>query len=146
MNSIIKQCIINRLDLPSDIHDIIKSYCFYDIVSWETIQFIRYKKEVINDIFKNNVVSLANPYDVFEVLDDGHWAVWVDTDEDGFKCQFQACFCSICGDYDEVYAPDYISRKIICDCEYDDDYYYNDHDAEHYDDDYDSDDDASYGD
>jgi hypothetical protein len=143
MNSVIKQCTINKFDLPSELCDIIKSYCFYDIKTWETIQFIRYKKELINDIFKNNVVSLANPYDVFENLDDGHWAVWVDTDEDGVKCQFQGVNCLGCGNYDEVYAPDYISRKIICDCEYD---YYND-DPDHYDDDdYDSDDDASYGD
>jgi len=88
---------------------------------------------------------LANPYDVFDVLDDGHWAVWVDTIEDGYYCQFQACFCTTCGDYHQEYAPEYTSRKIICDCEYDDDYY-NDDDADHYDHDYDSDDDASFDD
>ena len=130
MNSVIKQCIINRLDLPSELFDVIKSYCFYDIKTWETIQFIRYKKELINDIFKNNVVSNANPYDVFENLDDGHWAVWVDTDEDGVKCQFQGVNCLVCGNYDGPHAPVYISEKIICNCEYE----------------YDSDDDASFDD
>jgi hypothetical protein len=128
MNSVIKQCTINKFDLPSELCDIIKSYCFYDIVSWEKIQFIRYKKEVINDIFKNNVVSRANPYDFFDEHDEGHWIFWVDTAEDTYKCQFQGYNCTICGDYDQVYAPEHISRKIICDCEYD------------------SDDDASYGD
>jgi hypothetical protein len=84
MNSVTKQCIINRLDLSSDLHDIIKSYCFYDIKTWETIQFIRYKKEVINDIFKNNVVSRKNPSDFFDD-DERHWVVWVDTEEDSVK-------------------------------------------------------------
>jgi len=143
MNSVIKQCVINQLELPSELCNIIKDYCFYDILSWEMIQFIRYKKEVINDIFKNNVVSLANPYDVFDDLDQGHWVLWVDTIEDSYYCQFQACFCTTCGEYDPQYAPEYISRKIICDCEYDDDYYdeehadhYDEEHADHYDDDY----------
>jgi len=132
MNSVVKQCIINRLDLPSDLHDIIKSYCFYDIKTWETIQFIRYKKEVINNIFKNNVISRANPSDFYDDHDERHWIVWVDTEEDSFKCQFQGLNCLVCGNYNGAYAPDYISEKIICNCE--DEYYY------------DSDDDASYDD
>jgi len=127
MNSVTKQCIINRLDLPSDLHDIIKRYCFYDIKTWETIQFIRYKKEVINDIFKNNVVSRAN-YDDDD--DERHWVFWVDTDEDRVKCQFQGLNCLVCGNYDGPHAPVYISEKIICNCEYE----------------YDSEDDASFGD
>ena len=130
MSSVVKQCIINRLDIPSDLHDIIKSYCFYDIKSWETIQFIRDKKEVINNIFKNNVVSRVNQSDMYVYDDDErHWVFWVDTEEDRDRCQFQGLNCLGCGNYDEVYAPDYISRKIICNCE----------------DEYDSEDDASFG-
>ena len=45
MNSIVKQSIINQLNLPYDVRDTIKSFCFYDIKTWETIQFIRYKKK-----------------------------------------------------------------------------------------------------
>ena len=116
MNSVIKQCAINRLDLPSELFDVIKSYCFYDIKSWETIQFIRHKKEVINDIFRNNVVSGANPSEFYS--DERYWIFFVDTDEDSVKCQFQGVNCLSCGNYDEVYAPDYISEKIICNCEY----------------------------
>ena len=129
MNSVIKQCAINRLDLPSDLHDIIKSYCFYDIKSWETIQFIRHKKEVINNIFKNNVISRTNPSDFYDD-NERHWVVWVDTEEDSVKCQFQGVNCLVCGNYDGPAAPDYISEKIICNCE----------------DEYDSEDDASFGD
>ena len=133
MNSVTKQCIINRLDLPSDLHDIIKSYSFYDIKTWETIQFIRDKKEVINDIFKNNVISRVNPSDMYDDDDDErHWVVWVDTEEDSVKCQFQGLNCLHCGNYNGAYAPYYISEKIICNCA--DEYYY------------DSDDDASYDD
>ena len=138
MNSVIKQCIINRLDLPSDVHDIIKSYCFYDIRTWETIQFIRYKKGVINDIFKNNVVSRANPSDFYDVIDDERqWVFWIDTEEDGDRCQFQGINCLVCGNYNGTYAPYYISRKIICNCADDDD------DGSY---EYDSADDASFDD
>jgi hypothetical protein len=131
MNSVIKQCAINRLDLPSELCNIIKDYCFYDIKSWETIQFIRYKKEVINDIFRNNVVSRVNPSDFYDDdHDERHWVLFVDTDEDGVKCQFQGVNCLVCGNYDGPNAPDYISEKIICNCDYE----------------YDSDDDASFDD
>ena len=142
MNSVIKQCIINRLDIPNEIQDIIKSYCFYDIISWETIQFIRYKKEIINDMFKNKVVYMAMEYDLYDeydIYDEGHWGLWVNTPEDSDKCQFQGINCIMCGNYNEQYAPHYISEKIICNCDMDDDY-----DDGSYD--YDSDDDASFGD
>lgn len=127
MNSVIRQCIINRLALPSDIHDIIKNYCFYDIKSWKTIQFIRYKKEIINDIFKYNVEYILED-------DNEHWGLWVDTDEDRDICQFQGVNCIICGNYDELYAPYYISEKIVCNCGNYDDASYDSADDASYDD------------
>ena len=115
MNSIIKQCIINQLDIPRELREVVKSYCFYDIKSWETIQFIRYKKEYINHLFKNNIIRENEP-DLYGRV--GHWDVYVDTDEDRYRCQFQGTNCIICGNYIQEYAPHYISTKIICNCEF----------------------------
>lgn len=110
MNSTIKQCMINQMGLPYEIRDMIKSYCFYDIKTWETIQFIHYKKRIINDIFKHHVTFIRDDDD------DGHWAFWTDTDEDRYTHQFQGTNCIVCGNYDATYAPNYISRNIICNC------------------------------
>ena len=130
MNSIMKQCIINQINLPYDTKDIIKSFCFYDIKTWETIQFIRVKKEEINRIFKYRVYSRATtPSEFYENDDhDEHWAFWVDTDEDRDYIQFQGINCKMCGNYVPIFAPDYISQKILCNCEhhnYDDDLSYH---------------------
>jgi hypothetical protein len=118
MNSIAKQCMINQLGLPYEIRDMIKSYCFYDIKTWEIIQFIHYKKRTINHIFKHHVTSTrARPSEYYENDDDdGHWAFWTDTDEDRDTHQFQSSNCIVCGNYDATYAPNYISRNIICNC------------------------------
>jgi hypothetical protein len=115
MTSIDRQLLINRLDIPSDLFDSIKSYCFYDIKTWETMQFIRYKKELINDIFKYETISRANPHGWFDD-DDEHWSFYVDTLEDNVKCQFQGSNCVMCGNYISEYAPNYAPKKIHCDC------------------------------
>ena len=126
MNSTTKQCIINQINLPYDTKDIIKSFCFYDIKTWETIQFIRVKKEEINRIFKYSVYSRATAPSEFYENDnhDEQWVFWVDTDEDRDYIQFQGSNCKVCGNYVTIFAPDYISQKILCNCEhhnYDDD-------------------------
>lgn len=105
MTSIIKQLLINLLGSPCDLFD-----------SWETIQFIRYKKELINDIFKNHTISRANPSDWFDDDDDAHWALWVDTPEDHMKCQFQGANCLVCGNYIPEYAGYYVPERIKCSC------------------------------
>ena len=119
MNSTTKQCIINQLNLPYDVRDTIKSFCFYDIKTWETIQFIRYKKEEIDLLFKYKITSRATAPSQFYANDDedDHWIFWVDTDEDGYKCQFQGSNCTVCGNYTSLYAPNYISQKILCNCQ-----------------------------
>ena len=135
MSSIVKQLLINQLAIPTDLFDNIKSFCFYDRKSWETIQFIRYKKELIDNIFKNHTVSRANPSDWFVSDDDEHWSFWVDTPEDEIKCQFQGSNCMVCGNYLPETAADYFPTSIQCACtsryddyEYDssDDYSYDD--------------------
>lgn len=119
MTSIVKQLLINQLDIPSDLFDKIKEFCFYDIKSWETMQFIRYKKKIIHDIFVNHTISRANPYDW--LIDDKHWVVWINTPEDNIRCQFQGVNCTICGNYIQDYATSYIPIKILCNCTFSDD-------------------------
>jgi hypothetical protein len=116
MTSIIKQFLINQLDIPTDLFDKIKGFCFYDKKSWETIQFIRYKKEVINDIFKNHAISRANPSDWFDDNDDEHWSFWVDTPEHTIRSQFQGANCMVCGNYIPEYAARYCPTSIQCEC------------------------------
>jgi hypothetical protein len=134
MSSIVKQLLINQLAIPTDLFDNIKSFCFYDRKSWETIRFIRYKKELINDIFANHTISRANPSDWLS-YDDEHWVFWVDTQEDDMKCQFQGTNCIVCGNYLPENAAAYFPTSIQCACtsryddyEYDssDDYSYDD--------------------
>lgn len=116
MTSIVKQLLINQLDIPVDLFDKIKEFCFYDIKSWETIQFIRYKKEVINNIFTNHTISRANPSDWWDDNDDEHWAFWVDTPEDESKCQFQGSNCMACGNYIPETCQPYVATNIRCSC------------------------------
>ena len=120
MNSIMKQCIINQINLPYDTKDIIKSFCFYDIKMWETIQNIRVKKEEINRIFKYRINSRATtPSEFYEDDDDDeHWVFWVDTPEDRDYMQFQGSNCKVCGNYVTIFAPYYISQKILCNCQH----------------------------
>jgi hypothetical protein len=114
MNSVTKQCVINRLEMPKEIRDIIKSYCFYDKKTWETIQFIRYKKEQINDLFENKIYYITG--ETQDYIEDGHWAIGMFSS----TVQFQGTNCVMCGNYVQQYAPDYIANKIICNCENDD--------------------------
>jgi hypothetical protein len=143
MSSIVKQLLINQLDIPSDLFDNIKSFCFYDRKSWETIRFIRYKKELINNIFVNHTVSRANPSDWWYDNDEEHWVFWVDTPEDYMKCQFQGINCIVCGNYLPEYAAAYFPTSIQCACTSRHDLLGDDYD---YDYDYDSSDDYSWDD
>lgn len=96
--SIIKQLLINNLNISSpDLLDEIKSYCFYDAKSWETISFIKSKKERINYLFINEKeFSRTNPkyHD-----DEEWWCFWIENDEDGPNPQFQNINCRVCGNY-----------------------------------------------
>jgi hypothetical protein len=127
--SVTKQLFINRLQSPEDLQSLIKDFCFYDTKSWETIQFIKSKKNRINHLLKNASISRANPDDFF--LDgpdtDEHWAFYVYDEEDGENPQFQSVNCSLCGNY--VATSIHIPEKIQCKCEY-----HDIHDDDEYDD------------
>ena len=124
-SALIKQMYINKLDLSSDLLNEIKSYCFYDVKSWETIQFIKNKKRRIHHLFANATISRANPQDVF-LHDDANtsqqWVFWTFDEDDGPNKQFQAYNCKYCGNYKFISNINIID-KITCHCnnDYDDD-------------------------
>ena len=116
MNSIAKQCIINQLNLHYDVKEVIKSFCFYDIKTWEIIQIIKNKKQEIDFIFKYEAISRATEPSQFYSNDDHdeHWYFGLEN-----ECQFQGANCTVCGNYLSLYSPNYISQKIVCNCQND---------------------------
>lgn len=116
-NSFIKQLLINKINLSDDLTNVIKSFCFYDVKSWETIQFIKNKKRRIQYLFKNATISRANPHNVYfhDENTDQQWGFWTFDEEDGENVQFQSYNCKYCGNYKMISNEVYID-KIICHC------------------------------
>lgn len=121
---ITKQLHINKLNLSDDLLNEVKSYCFYDTKTWETINFIKYKKRRIHDLFKYSTISRANPYDLYfgDENTDQQWVFWTFNEDDGPNRQFQAFNCRCCGNYKVISNETYRANKIICQCinDYDD--------------------------
>jgi hypothetical protein len=120
--TIFKQNCINTIGLPYDILNKIKSFCFYDIKSWETMSFIKYKKNRIHELFKTSTISRANPYDFFFGnlgVTEEHWVFWTFDEDDGANKQFQGNNCKCCGNYFMVENERY-AQNILCVCPDDD--------------------------
>lgn len=121
-NSLTKQMYINRFtvsnDLSNDLSNEIKSFCFYDTKTWELMNFIKYKKNKIHNLFKTATISRANPYDLYfgDGNTDEQWVFWAFDEDDGANKQFQACNCKYCGNYKVVANETYRTDKIICHC------------------------------
>jgi len=124
--SILKQLLINRhlnnIGVGYDIANEIKSFCFYDIVTWETINFIRQSKNRINNLIKYSCISRNTPHDFFEIGledDDEQWVFWIfEPNENGIT--FQSINCKLCGDY-KFTSNNEFPNKIRCHCFNDDD-------------------------
>jgi hypothetical protein len=117
LTPITKQLHINKFNLSDDLLNVIKSYCFYDIKTWELMNFIKYKKYRIHNLFKTSTISRANPYQLYFGNQDTeeYWMFWVFFD-DGPNKQFQACNCKYCGNYKIIANGTYYTEKIICHC------------------------------
>uniref|UniRef100_A0A6C0ERY7 Uncharacterized protein n=1 Tax=viral metagenome TaxID=1070528 RepID=A0A6C0ERY7_9ZZZZ len=131
-SSITKQMYINRLPIPQDLQLIIKNYCFYDFQTWETIKFIKLKKNRIHHLLNNKTNSRAY---LEEFLDDGteideHWvfSVFESDDENNPEFQLQAVNCSLCGEYKETRSV-FLPEQIKCKCP---PIEYNDNDYDEY--------------
>jgi hypothetical protein len=115
--SIIKQLLINKLDFSSkDLLDTIKSFCFYDTKTWETISFIKSKKERIHYLLNNETFSRANPINdtVADDNNEEYWAFWVENEDDGLNPQFQTSNCRVCGNY--ITTNPIVPNHIKCHC------------------------------
>ena len=110
------QMCINRLPLNRDVQDVIKSFVFYDMKTWETIKKVKIQKKEIVYMFENAAVSRKNDglqdFEQESDLDSEHWVFWLGGNEN----QFQACNCSKCGNYNAEYAYDYMPQNILCNC------------------------------
>ena len=141
--SVTKQLHINKLDIASDLLTEIKSYCFYDTKSWETIQHIKSKKNRINHLINESCISRANPDNLyhFGADTDEHWSFWVFDEDDGDNPQFQAVNCYSCGEYKII--SHNVPENIKCRCHFNNDNTANNtiNNTE-----YDSDDDSEYTD
>jgi hypothetical protein len=137
ISSITKQLFINRLILPQELQTTIKSYCFYDVLTWKTIQFIKSKKNRIHHLLNTACLSRANhPINLYPFGSDTeeHWVFYVYNEEDGGNQQFQANNCSLCGEYKMTGSRFILPERIQCKCPVEDDYYYHSSDDDSFDD------------
>jgi hypothetical protein len=114
MSEIIKkQVVINRIKLPPDVLSVVKDYIFNDIAKY--MLKIKKKKNIVLRQINTTTYSGKNLIDNDDF--EGSWHFWVENDE---NCrQFQAYFCTKCGNYE------YLSSsltydgilKIMCDCD-----------------------------
>jgi hypothetical protein len=117
-NSIIKQLQINRFYLPGDVLNEIKSFCFYDIKSWEIMNFIKNKKNIIHNLFNNFTISRANPYDLYlegQENTDERWVFWVYNEDLGSNPNMYGYNCKCCGNY-KLTTTHNGPNKIMCYC------------------------------
>ena len=115
-----KQFLINNIIIPVEVSEIIKSFCFYDIQTWKSLQLIKSKKNEIDMNFKNNTVSRTNPNEYFSDSDDNeHWIFSYKITTMN-EIQFQATNCKYCGNYKFCQDFNKLSENIVCYCDIDD--------------------------
>jgi hypothetical protein len=127
--NISKQLCIHRLCLSSsgaplcdDVLNVIKSFCFYDKKTAETMNFIKKKKQEINQKFEHAYCSRFRPYRAYAGEKDPdhceHWAICLDDDiEHGVENQFQQINCKKCGNYKHEWIGDTpMIETITCNC------------------------------
>ena len=118
--SILKQLLLNKhlnkIGVGYDISNEIKSFCFYDIVTWETINLIRQSKNTINNLIKYSCISRYNPHDFYDEDEnhDEHWVFWIFDQAEG-AIQFQSMNCKKCGNY-KFTTNNEFPNSIRCQC------------------------------
>jgi hypothetical protein len=111
--SIVKQLMINRLALPVEIRDIVKSFAFYDTKVYQSME----RKGIVCGLIRNTYWSRKKE----SINDlDGCWCFWIE--EDPRFPQLQARNCIKCGGYC-LHQDEYIvhpsvpfSQRIECIC------------------------------
>ena len=117
MSSIVTQLHINRLPLPEDMHEVIKSYCFYDAVTGKTRILKGDILETINNAFTSGTTPCLleegeiNELFLFSVSENEKSSV--------ITIQHQILFCSYCGNYwcfSSIKESNYANQKVKCKC------------------------------
>jgi hypothetical protein len=132
MQKITKQLLVNKLNLPFDMLNLIKEYAFTDMITGIS----KRNKDIINYYIKNAALSDKNTInDLYlgNVWDDPINDPWMNEPDyipfnininirrwtfcatEGSN-QFQAMFCQKCGNYIEDYLYLPYSDKITCRC------------------------------
>lgn len=101
--SIKKQIIINKLNIPDELIDIIKDYLFYDRITTKS----RFYKTKSSNIIQNAPVSRNTC-----ILENGeYWAIGL---YNYFEVNFAGRNCKKCGEYQIL--REYLPRNLECEC------------------------------
>ena len=116
---------MNRLNLPYDLVDVIKSFLFYDIKTYVLILNSKIQKQIIHILFMNDALSRANHFDNKPSYTDKEedWAFGFSGLHPTEDLQLQAINCGGCGNYKihtNMYEFEYPNR-IYCLCHLEDD-------------------------
>ena len=116
---------MNRLNLPYDVVDVIKSFLFYDIKTYIVILNSKIQKQIIHILFMNHALSRANKFDNKPSYTDNEedWAFGFSGRHYTEKLQLQAINCGRCGNYKfHSYMDDFeYPNHIYCVCHIEDD-------------------------
>jgi hypothetical protein len=105
--------------LPFSILDIIKSFLFYDIKTYEIIENTKLNKEKFLYLIDNSFLNRSNNFDDMSDYSDNleHWAFGFGENSDE-KLSMQAINCYLCGNYILHSGNENLfSDNIYCKCE-----------------------------
>ena len=117
-----KQIVINRIRIPKEMINIIKSFCFYDnksILMAKTEKFIKFKKTRIVMMFRDFTISRFRPGFPEDVILDDESEYWTIINFTHRRDEFQleATNCKCCGNYKNT-SRNFASlpKTIKCNC------------------------------
>lgn len=119
---IIKQLLVNKIAynkyMPYDIVDLIKSFSFLDMKTYNMIQTTKKYKKKIHDVIKYELIFFQYIY--FHNDKYSHWGVqMVMPTDDTIILYINNDFCNYCGNYCQDYFThenNHIPRNIKCTC------------------------------
>jgi len=115
MKKHIKKFLVNLLPLCQDVIEIIKSYCFYDKKTSETIKMVKSIKNHIVTLFDFAEQSRKNGLGQDEDEDPDEVEHWSFCFND-YETAFQGVNCQFCGNYWPEYAMEWAPHNILCNC------------------------------
>jgi hypothetical protein len=105
-----KQWLVNQLLLPTDINNIIKSFCFYDIKTYNTICLIKSKKKEIHHQINKVIIF----YRLIQEEHSQRGVVMQLLDHYIRQLYIKYFTCNRCGQYISNHPR--VCSKIICRC------------------------------